>query len=806
MTSPAGPHAEPSAALSPTSPMQRHTRFEDSLPQIPPEGSASEKEETHRTPSTSRRKRWTLGILADDKTDEVPGTVLLLSKFSTRNIPLGLQHENERGRSSTRGSISGEAERRRSLSTQSIQSPTVQKKTPDGQVILDPQPDDSKNDPLNWPAWRRDAALLSLGFYCMIGGGVTPILAAGFNQVAATFDTTHAAVARTTGLYMLGLGIGSVIFSPTAILYGKRPIYLLSSVLFVVSSIWCAAAPDYANLAVARIFQGIAVSPVECLPSATIAEIFFLHERAFRIGVYTLLLLGGKNLVPLVSAVIIQGLSWRWVFWIVAIIVGFGGLMLFVFVPETFWDRTPRPKALTRRSTSALRRSSTSRNRTFATAKEQQSRKPSNAQSTSRSRSSSLADQAINHADVEEKQQSRGGPGLDGAGRKPAGLHLSLSGLAPAQKSGSPSDPSASVRFAKDDPSLPHLHNLNSPYYTNLENNDGYLNFHSARNEARGEAPQPIGNNHMQAIPEQSPIDAAVTDPEKQDSSLPSPTASTPNHDGSPQVPGLVSRRTGMSYTTGLRQQPPQPWAQTLKPWNGRLNKASWWKAAVRPAILFAYPSVLWSALVYSLSVGWLIVLSESVSDVYANRESYNFSSLQIGLVYLSPFIGGVLGTAVAGKFSDVIVRFMARRNDGVYEPEYRLVMAIPIAITTAIGLMGFGWSAEERDAWIVPTVFFGIISFGCSLGSTTAITFCVDSYRQYAGEALVTLNFSKNVFHGLVWSLFFPQWLEHDGPKDVFVTIGGIQLACMLLTIPMYIFGKRARMWTVRKGMMDKF
>lgn len=45
-----------------------------------------------------------------------------------------------------------------------------------------------------------------------------------------------------------------------------------------------------------------------------------------------------------------------------------------------------------------------------------------------------------------------------------------------------------------------------------------------------------------------------------------------------------------------------------------------------------------------------------------------------------------------------------------------------------------------------MPTIFFGLISFGCSLGSTTAITFAVDSYRQYAGEALVTLNFSKNI------------------------------------------------------------
>lgn len=72
--------------------------------------------------------------------------------------------------------------------------------------------------------------------------------------------------------------------------------------------------PD-SSLAVARVVQGMAVSPVECLPSATIAEIFFLHERAYRLGIYTLLLLGGKNLVPLVAAAIIQVRGWQWVFW-----------------------------------------------------------------------------------------------------------------------------------------------------------------------------------------------------------------------------------------------------------------------------------------------------------------------------------------------------------------------------------------------------------------------------------------------------------------------------------------------------------
>lgn len=144
---------------------------------------------------------------------------------------------------------------------------------------------------------------------------MTPILAAGFDNVAATYQVTIPQVALTTGLFMMGLGIGSVVASPTAILFGKRPVYLVGIILFLLSSVWCALSPNYSSLVVARVFMGLAVSPVECLPSATIAEIFFLHERAYRLGIYTLLLLSGKNLIPLVSAAIIQGLSWQWVFW-----------------------------------------------------------------------------------------------------------------------------------------------------------------------------------------------------------------------------------------------------------------------------------------------------------------------------------------------------------------------------------------------------------------------------------------------------------------------------------------------------------
>jgi MFS transporter len=267
--------------------------------------------------ATQARRKWCFGVLNEKSTDEVPGSVVLLSKTSTQNAPLGLNNIPARtSQSSLPPQFLTPHSRQSSRSSLSRTSrPPPKKKTADGKIILNPQPEESANDPLNWPFWKRNAALLSLGFYCCIGGGITPLLAAGFQNVADTFHVPIPRVALTTGLYMMGLGIGGVFMSPTAIIFGKRPVYLITAVLFILSAVWCALSPSYGSLVAARIFQGIAVSPVEVLPSATVAEIFFLHERAFRLGIYTLLLLSGKNLIPLISAVIIQEKGWRWVFW-----------------------------------------------------------------------------------------------------------------------------------------------------------------------------------------------------------------------------------------------------------------------------------------------------------------------------------------------------------------------------------------------------------------------------------------------------------------------------------------------------------
>lgn len=567
-------------------------------------------------------------------------------------------------------------------------------------------------------------------------------------------------MALTTGLYMMGLGLGSVVMSPTAILFGKRPVYLATAMAFSVTCVWCALSPNYLSLLLARIVQGVSISPVECLPSASIAEIYFLHERAYRLGIYTLLLLGGKNLVPLGSAAVIQSLSWRWVFWITAMIGALCFFLLLFFVPETFWDRTPKPHKTRRRKSTGLHskapivnpvtsvataeksRPSVGNGPTLPPNYEEKARLPAH-DGTAESCSPIMTVTAPPSSPQSLKLSPTGGLAQRRAHKN---LHVGFAASLSLPQNTLASIAQPITRLdGSEEHSRPEVSNQPTPAVQSRPQpfspawSTGWDRVDPKPGAPRTPALSSFNSPSYNARREQSSdyFDRLVGPAVKAEESR---IGTTPDH------PSPLPRNERMTrYTSFYRGAPPKSFLQSLKPFSGRLSYENWFRVAFRPFVLFAYPAVLWSSVVYALSVGWLIVLSESVAEIYRSRETYNFSALGVGLVYISPFVGGVLGTAVAGKISDSIVMHMSRRNRGVYEPEFRLVMAIPVAITTTMGLIGYGWSAEEKDRWIVPTVFFGIISFGCCLGSATAITFCVDSYRQYAGEALVTLNFSKS-------------------------------------------------------------
>lgn len=109
-----------------------------------------------------------------------------------------------------------------------------------------------------------------------------------------------------------------------------------------LACIWLAIAAEktYPNFVVARAFLGLWEAPIEAIVPCTITDIFYLHERGMMISIYGLSVLGGNELGPLLSAYIIQGLSMRWAFFIVAMIIGLSFVIMVFSMPDTQYHGT----------------------------------------------------------------------------------------------------------------------------------------------------------------------------------------------------------------------------------------------------------------------------------------------------------------------------------------------------------------------------------------------------------------------------------------------------------------------------------
>lgn len=129
----------------------------------------------------------------------------------------------------------------------------------------------------------------------------------------------------------------------------------------------------------------------------------------------------------------------------------------------------------------------------------------------------------------------------------------------------------------------------------------------------------------------------------------------------------------------------------------------------------------------------------------------------------------------------------MTKRNKGIYEPEFRLVLVIPQLVFGCAGLYGFGITSNDtsRYRWFWPDFFFSLEVIGMVLGAVASALYIVDAHRDIAVEAFTCLLVFKNIFSfGLTFSGY--DWLVKSGQRTVFIVVASVQLGVCCLTILM--------------------
>ncbi|KAL5498209.1 hypothetical protein ACEPAH_2339 [Sanghuangporus vaninii] len=227
-------------------------------------------------------------------------------------------------------------------------------------------------------------------------------------------------------------------------------------------------------------------------------------------------------------------------------------------------------------------------------------------------------------------------------------------------------------------------------------------------------------------------------------------------------------------------------------------TKASVPALLIRPFIACLTPVCLWAGLIYGVAITWLVLIATSVAQLFS-APPYNFETDEIGLTYMSPFICAFLAALLCGPLTDYVAKRFSLANHGTFEPEFRLVLVSFYAVFSCMGFFGWGISAHVQDPWIGPVIFFGLVNFGVTIGCSAAIGYVVDSHRQSSDSALGGV-----ILFSFIITLFINDWLEARGVLNVFCIVGGATMFTSLLTIPMYIYGKRARSWIHRTLKFD--
>lgn len=77
----------------------------------------------------------------------------------------------------------------------------------------------------------------------------------------------------------LFMGIGNLIGMPLALAIGRRPVFLTSTLILVLSGGLCAGQKSYTMHLASRCVMGLAAGQSEALCPLMVQETFFLHER-----------------------------------------------------------------------------------------------------------------------------------------------------------------------------------------------------------------------------------------------------------------------------------------------------------------------------------------------------------------------------------------------------------------------------------------------------------------------------------------------------------------------------------------------
>jgi len=137
-------------------------------------------------------------------------------------------------------------------------------------------------------------------------------------------------------LILIGVGLGPLILAPLSETYGRKPVLLGGSIVFIIWNTGCGASQTISQILAFRLLSGFGACVADALAGGVLADLWTAEETGRAFAIFTTAPLLGIAVGPICGAFISEGISWRWIFWVVSIASSVVTVIAILFLDETY--------------------------------------------------------------------------------------------------------------------------------------------------------------------------------------------------------------------------------------------------------------------------------------------------------------------------------------------------------------------------------------------------------------------------------------------------------------------------------------
>ncbi|KAI1460338.1 polyamine transporter 1 [Annulohypoxylon moriforme] len=207
-------------------------------------------------------------------------------------------------------------------------------------------PDDPYR-PVNWPRNKKVSTTLLYGLVTMTATWASSSYSAGTAQIAEQFHVGKQVATLGTTLFLLGFGIGPLLWAPLSEVYGRRVAVLTPMFISICFSFGAATAKDFQTLMLMRFWGAIFASAPVTNTGGVLGDLFTPAYRGIAMAGYAMAVVGGPTVGPIVSAAVVAqpNLGWRWTEYTTGMIQSVVLVFAIIFIDETYPPRLLITKA-----------------------------------------------------------------------------------------------------------------------------------------------------------------------------------------------------------------------------------------------------------------------------------------------------------------------------------------------------------------------------------------------------------------------------------------------------------------------------